>query len=187
MVTATVPTAPPAPSTARLLGAALLTGLLLVAAGLLFAALYVVLPAQHHYGALLAIGVLSLFFALGAYLAESLSRNPAAQRALAWGFFGMGFAVLLVTVALGPMYGALTVLGQLLGLLITVLALVIAIAFIAWRARTVEATARRLAMRAAWQSSQPASALDYPAATGPSVPQVPPSPPASDPAPPRSP
>ncbi len=166
--------------------AAILGILLAVAAGLIFAAIYIALPVPHHYWALVAIGILCLFFAFGSYLAEALSRRPIAQRALAWGFFAMGFAILIVTVALGPMYGTLTVLGQLIGLFVVILALIVAVAVIGWRMRSEAATEERLARRAAWQASQPASALDYPAAHGPTVPQVPTPPPGGN-APPRSP
>lgn len=169
-----------------MIGAGILAGLLLVVAGLLFAAVYYVLPSEHHYGALLGIGVLALFFSLGSYLAESLSRNPVAQRSLAWGFFGMGFSMLLITIALGRTYGALTVLWQLVGLLLTVVALVLSLAFIIWRMRATVATARRLSVRASVQRQQAASALDYPAAKDPSVPKVP-SAPRDDPLAPRDP
>ena len=77
---------------------AVLTALFLVIAGLVFAALFVTLPGNQHFYALLAIGIVALFFSLGSYLAEALSRNPTAERSLAWGFFGIGIAVLLLAV-----------------------------------------------------------------------------------------
>ncbi len=160
-------------------------GLLGVAAALLFFAIYVALPFAHHYYALLGIGILALVFSGGAYLAEAFSARPTAQRAVAWGFFGMGFAILFATIALGSMYGVLTLFGQLIALLVVVLALIVAVAFIGWRSRALAATQVRLAKRVAWQSTAPASALDYPAAHAPTVPQVPAPPPGS--APPRSP
>lgn len=178
---------PPPRSTSVSQWSALVLGVLLaVAAGLIFTTIYVALPIFHHYWALIAIGILSLFFAFGSYLSEAFSRRPVAQRSLAWGFFGMGFAVLIVTILLGPMYGALSLLGELVSLLVVILALIVAVVFIGWRMRSQAATEERLARRAAWQSSTPASALDYPSANAPTVPQVP-SPPAGGNAPPRSP
>lgn len=180
-------TSPPPRSETVTKWSALVLGILLaVAAGLLFTAIYVALPVPHHYFALIAIGILSLFFSFGSYLAEAFSRRPVAQRALAWGFFGMGFAILLVTIALGPMYGVLSFLAELVSLFVVILALIVAVVFIGWRMRSQAATEERLARRAAWQGTNPPSALDYAAAHTPSAPQVP-SPPAGGNAPPRSP
>ncbi len=151
----------------------------------MFFAIYVALPFAHHYYALLGIGILALLVSGGAYLAEAFSARPTAQRAVAWGFFGMGFAVLFATIALGSMYGVLTLFGQLIALIVVILVLVVAVAFIGWRSRALAATQVRLAKRAAWQSSPPGSALDYSAAHTASVPQVPAPPPGSTP--PRSP
>ena len=179
-------TAPPGrPAAARWSGA-LIAALLLVAAGLLFAAIYLALPSYHHYYALIAIGILALVFGAVSYFAEAFSRNPVAQRSAAWGFFGMGFAVLIVSIVLGPSYGVLSTIGELISLVVVILVLVVAVALAAWRARSTAATQERLAKRAAWQNAPASSALDYAAAHAPSVPQVPGSSPA-DPAPPRSP
>src|SRR5208282_3649933 len=84
--------------------AGLLAGLFLVAAALLFALIYITVPQNHEFTALLLIGVVALLFALVCYLAESASRDPAAQRSLAWGFLAMGFATLFLSVGLGPTY-----------------------------------------------------------------------------------
>jgi MFS family permease len=150
----------------------LLTGLFLVAAALLFLLIYVALPAQQHYGALLLIGVVALVFSLGSYLAESFSRDPAAQRSLAWGFFGLGFAVLFLTIGLGPSYGLLSTTWMLLGLLLTVIALIVAVALIAWRGRAVRRTANRELPRQAWRNEPAPSAFSYAAANSPSVPEA---------------
>ncbi len=176
----------PARPAAALWSAAILSALLVIAAALLFAAIYIAIPAQTHFWALLVIGILSLFFALASYLAEALSRNPLAQRSFAWGFFGMGFAVLFGTIILGQTYGVLTLVGELIALVVIVLALVVAVAFIGWRSRTQAATQERLRKREAWQASNPSSALDYSAAHTPSAPQVP-TPPMGGDSPPRSP
>ena len=166
----------------------LLTGLFLVAAVLLFLAIYVSLPANQHFFALILIGIVALLLSLGSYLAESFSRDPTAQRSLAWGFFGMGFAVLLLTVGLGPTYGVLGVVAQLWSLLIIVVVLIVAVALIAWRGRAVRATQNQQVARAAWQGEPTRSAFSYSAANSPSVPEVPPPPSSTDtPPPPGSP
>jgi hypothetical protein len=165
-----------------------LTALFLVVAALLFYVIYIALPAQQHFGALLLIGSLALVFAIVSYLAESLSRDPAAQRSLAWAFMAMGFATLFLSVGLGNYYGVESVGNMLIGLIVLVLLLIIAIAGIAWRMRTVAAETPRQAARAAWQAQAPVSALSYTTANSPTVPSTAP-PPSSPggPAPPRSP
>ncbi len=165
-----------------------LTGLFLVVAALVFAAIYLTITANSHYYALIAIGILALIFALGSYLAESFSRDPTAQRSLAWGFFGMGFAVLFLTVGLGPTYGVLSTVDQLWGLAVIVVVLIITIALIAWRGRAVRATANQQVARQAWRNETPPSAFSYATANSPSVPTTSPPPPSgAPPSPPRSP
>jgi MFS family permease len=167
---------------------AVLTALFVVIAILVFAALYVTLPGSQHFYALLAIGIVALLFALGSYLAESLSRQPTAQRSLAWGFFGMGFAVLFLTVGLGPYYNVLSAVWQLWGLVILVVALFVTVALIAWRGRAVRATANQQVPREAWRNEPAPSAFSYAAAQSPSVPTtIPPPAGGSPPSPPRSP
>ncbi len=166
----------------------LLTGLFLVVAVLLFAAIYLTLPAQSHFWALVAIGILSLFFALGSYLMEAMSRDPTAQRSLAWGFFGMGFAVLLLTFGLGPSYAILSTVDALVSLTIVVVVLAISVALIAWRGRAVRAAQNQEVARAAWRQEPAPSALSYATARSPSVPSsAPPAPPAGNPPPPGRP
>jgi glucan phosphoethanolaminetransferase (alkaline phosphatase superfamily) len=177
---------PIAPSRGVKWSAAVLAALLGVAAVLLFAAIYFALPAHNHYYALIGIGILALVFSVGSYFAEAFSQRPVAQRALAWGFMAMGFTVLLVSIALGPMFIQLALVAEFVALLVVVLALIVAVAFIAWRTRALAATELRLRKREAWQASGSPSALDYPAAHAPSTPQVP-APAPNDPAPPRSP
>lgn len=166
----------------------LLTGLFLLVAAILFLAVYYSLPQSQHFFALIAIGILALVLAVGSYFAESLSRDPTAQRSLAWGFFGMGFAVLLLTVALGPTYGVLGLVAQLWSLLFIVVVLFVAVALIAWRGRAVRATQNQQVARAAWRNETAPSAFSYAAAHSPSVPEAspPPASPGSSP-PPRSP
>lgn len=167
----------------------LITGLFLIIAGLLFYAIYLLLPASMHFWALITIGILAIVFALGSYLMESVSRDPTAQRSLAWGFFGMGFAVLILTLGLGPSYGVLSTIAMLLGLVVVLIVLVIAVALIAWRGRAVRATQNQQVPRAAWRNEPTPSAFSYAAANAPSVPAVapPPSPPGGSAPPPRSP
>jgi len=163
----------------------ILAALFLVIAALIFAAVYFTLTSFNHYYALIAIGILSLFFALGSYLAEAASRVPTIQRALAWGFFGMGFADLIVTVALGPTYNVLTTVGALVGLAVTLAALFIAVGLMMWRVRAVARTTARETPRESWRNEPTPSALSYSTANSASVPAVTP-PPAQNP-PPRSP
>ena len=167
-------------------GAWVLAAIFLAAAALLFTAIYYTLPQWNHYYALVAIGIVALFFSLGCYLAEAASRVPTIQRSLAWGFFGMGFAVLIVTVALGPTYGVLTTVTALVGLVVTLAVLFIAVGLMMWRVRAVARTASREAPREAWRQEPTPSALSYSTATSPSVPVVTPPPPSQAP-PPRSP
>lgn len=181
-------TAAPAPASAPAAkwSPVILTALLLLAAGLLFAAIYFALPADHEFYALVLIGILALFFCVASYFAEALSRTPVAQRSMAWGFFGMGFAVLFASVLLGPMYIGLSIVVELIALVVLVLALVVAVAFVGWRSRSKAATRERLAKREAWQAANSPSALDYAAARSPTSPQIPTPPPAES-TPPRSP
>jgi len=169
-------------------GGMLLTALFLILAAVVFLFLYYLFPQNQHYTALLAIGVVALFFALGSYLAESLSRSPGAQRSLAWGFFGMGFAVLFLTVGLGPYYiNSISTLDQLEGLIVLIVLLIITVALIIWRGRSVRATENQQVPREAWRAETAPSAFSYAAANAPSVPTTAP-PPSSPPAtPPRNP
>lgn len=165
----------------------LITALFLIVAALVFVALYLTLTANMHYWALIGIGIIALVFALGSYLMESVSRDPTAQRSLAWGFFGLGFAVLLLTIGLGPTYGVLPTVSALWGLVVVIVVLIIAVALIAWRGRAVRATANQQVARAAWRNEPAPSAFSYAAANAPSVPSTAPPPPPSGGSPPRSP
>jgi MFS family permease len=151
----------------------LITGLFVIAAALLFLLIYYALPANRHYGALIVIGIVALFLALGSYLAQSFSRQPTAQRGLAWGFMGMGFAILFISVGIGGSYGVSTTY-VLLGLLLIVAVLIVSVALIGWRGRALQRTANREVPRAAWRNEPAPSAFAYAAANSPSVPEVPP-------------
>lgn len=158
------------------LSAAVLTALLLAVAGLLFYGIYLALPQNHEFGALLLIGVLALVFALGSYLSESVSRDPAAQRSLAWAFVGMGFATLFLSVGLGPYYHVESQGNMILGLIVLVIVLAVTVALITWRLRAVDATAHQEVARRAWRGEDPVSALSYSTANSPSVPTAAPPP-----------
>jgi len=170
---------------------ALLTALFLILAVVLFLLFYYAFPGDQHYTALLLIGIVSLLFALGSYLAESFSRDPTYQRSLAWGFFGMGFAVLFLTVGLAPYYGisGATVVGALTGLVILLVVLIVTVFLIGWRVRAVRATENQQVPRAGWRSESAPSAFSYAAANSPSVPTTAPPPTTNPPpsSPPRSP
>jgi hypothetical protein len=165
----------------------LLTALFLGLAVLIFVALYLVFPADQHYSALILIGVLCLIFAFVSYLAEALSRDPTAQRSLAWGFFGMGFSVLYLTIILGPFYisGILSPIAQLFDIIVLTVILAIAVVGIVWRMRAVRATQNQMVSRGSWQREPAPSAFSYAAAKSPSVPEVAPPPSAPPASPPR--
>ncbi len=154
----------------------MLTVIFLVIAALVFALTYISFPANAHYSALLIIGILALIFALGSYLAESISRDPRAQRSLAWGFFGMGFAVLLLSIGLGPTYGVSSTSQALEGLIVVLAVLFVTVGLIAWRVRAVQATENQQVPRAAWRNEPAPSAFSYAAANSPSVPATAPPP-----------
>jgi apolipoprotein N-acyltransferase len=167
--------------------ALVLTALFLAVAIILFVLIYLAFPANQHFTALITIGILSLVFAVLCYLAESLSRDPVSQRSLAWGFFGMGFTVLLLSIGLGPYYNVLSPVAQLYGLLFTILALIVALALIGWRIRAVRATENLEVARGSWRNEPTPSAFSYAAAQSPSVPgtaQPPSTPGSSNPPPP---
>ncbi len=159
------------------LSGALIGALLLVVAALLFVAIYYALPGYQHFFALITIGILSLVFALVAYLAESFTREPTPMRLATFGFLGMGFAVLLLTIAFAP-GSPLGVVAQLVALVLILLVLVGVLVFARWRATALGAEARREQRRQEW-SAQPSvpSAFDYAAAQKAAAPpaQAPPS------------
>lgn len=168
---------PPSASGRPKWNAIVLTVIFLAVAVILFYLVYLALPASQHFFGLIWIGILALIFAVVCYLAESFSRDPAAQRSLAWGFFGMGFAVLFLTLGLAPSYGVALGNWQLVGLLVTAIALGISIALVAWRQRAVQATAAREVVREEWRQRPAPSAFDYATARSPSVPATAPPPP----------
>ncbi|MGI0133197.1 MAG: hypothetical protein ACREDK_08980 [Thermoplasmata archaeon] len=162
------------------IGAILLATVLLAVAALVFAGIYLV--TADHYGALLGIGAIALVLGLVTYLLQSLSSDPVIQRALGWGFGGMGFTLLFLTVLIDP---AINVTGRIGGLIVLLLLLAGAIAGVAWRMRSHTQDAARHAHRAEWDQQPAPNAFDYPTATHAVVPPPTASPsPASPPDPP---
>ena len=185
----TTPSPAGAPTRAQWGGAAL-TILFVIGAALLFIILYVAFPQSQHFWGLIWIGIVALILALASYLAESASRDPTYQRSLAWGFFGMGFAVLFLTIGLAPSYGISLGIWQYIGLLLVLLALGVAVGGMIWRTRAVGRTSDRQVVREEWRERPAPSAFSYAAANSPSVPATapPPAGPSSPPtSPPRSP
>lgn len=175
------PPSPPAAPRARDWGPALVLTIFLVAAVLVFAAVYFAYPAAHHLWSLLIIGILSLFFAIFAYLGQSLSSDPWAQQAVGWGFLALGFALLIGSLALsGPYVGAV---DMFLGLALVVALAAVTAALILWRTRSVKSDLPREAKREAWRETTPVSAFDY----GTARTNLPPSPPSSGGGPPPPP
>jgi hypothetical protein len=186
-MTASAPTSTGPPSRQGW-SAVLLTVMFLVVAGLLFTLIYIAVPQNHEFTALLLIGVFALIFAIGCYLAEAASRDPSAQRSLAWAFLAMGFATLFLSVGLGPTYGVESFTNMLLGLLVLIVLLAVTAALIAWRVRGAQAEAHQQVARAAWRSETPVSAFSYSTANAPSGPTTaPPTPPGSGAPPARGP
>ncbi len=167
------------------IAASVLLVVLAVIAVLIFVGIYLIFPQDQHFNALILIGVLALVFALVAYLLESLSRDPIFQRALAWGFMGMGFAVLLLTLVFAPdPDGDVTFLTRLGGVVGVLIVLAITIVGILWRGRERASEGARRKKREAWEAQTPASAFSYSTIGTPTTPSSssasePPSPPAS--------
>ncbi|MEM0129398.1 MAG: hypothetical protein QXG65_04480 [Thermoplasmata archaeon] len=167
------------------IAAGLITAVLLAAAAIFFVGLYLLLPAADHAPAFLWIGILSILFAIVSYTMGAFSRRPVYQRATGWGFYGFGFAILLLTLGLNP--GTyLTLADQVVGLVLTLVILAGSFAAIAWRYRSSEEPPAREAAREQWRNRRPMSAFDYPTAQSPSAPVTPPAPPEAGRSPPSS-
>jgi MFS family permease len=165
--------ATPAPTGSKV-AAWIVAAILLVVGILLFYGIYLVVTS--HFYALLTIGILAVVFALVAYLLESISRQPSVQRAAAWGFYGMGFAILLLTIGLNP--GTTLSAGwQITGLILVLVLLAASIAGVGWRFRSGASEQSRQAEHSNWQARPPPSAFSYTAGgpTNAPVPAPPPS------------
>jgi hypothetical protein len=162
----------------------LLTLLFLFVAALIFYGIYVAIPLDHEFTALVLIGSISLIFALSCYILESASSDPAAQRSLAWAFLAMGFSTLFLAVGLGPYYQVESTGSEILGLIVLSILLGATIALISWRLREVDMTVHQEAARQAWRRESPPSAFGYATANAPSVPTSAPPPSSPGPTPP---
>ncbi|MCI4327183.1 MAG: hypothetical protein L3K16_06075 [Thermoplasmata archaeon] len=152
-----------------------------VVAALLFTAVYLTQPGNSHFYGLITIGILSLVFALAAYLAQAAAPDPTAPRALSWGFAGLGFALLVGTVVFAPS-NPLNPIAQLIVLIVILLFLGATLLGAYWRVGTVATARARLERRDQWKAQPPRSALDYAAAQhDPEVTQSPPSTPKGSP------
>lgn len=145
------------------LSGVLIAGLMLAVAVLIFFGIYLSMPQNQHFYALLWIGVLGLVFGFATYFAQAFLRDPAPARFATFGFVGMGFTVLFLTVLIAP-GNPFTLGSQLAALVVLILLLIAVVAFAMWRARELGREARRSERRQEWTASPPASALDYPAA-----------------------
>jgi hypothetical protein len=150
------------PPRSPLFGVALV-GVFALVAALLFATVYLSLPGNQHFYGLVTIGILSLVFALGAYLAQALAPDPMLPRALSRGFAGLGFALLVGTVLTNPA-STLNFLAQLVALIVILLFVAVTLVGAYWRSRTVAGARARLEVRDGWRAQPPRSALDYSAA-----------------------
>ncbi len=159
---------PAAPDPYRLL----IGVILVVVAALIMVLVYTTVSGPYHVAALLWIGVIALLFALVAYIARSLRASFTTASLWSWGFAAFGFAVLFGTLGVNP-HGTLSSADQILGLILTLVTLAIVVAGTGWQARAKAATAQRETERTAWASKPAVSALDYPAAAGPTSPPAP--------------
>jgi hypothetical protein len=148
-----------------------LAGLFALVAALIFFGIFLVLPGENHFWALIAIGIVSLFFGLFSYLARALSRQAGIQQGFAWGFAAFGLAVMFLSVlafpVLYPGNAPLTPVGQVVALILLVFVVILIVAGSWWRGRGEHADARRQEARAAWESRPPPSAFSYATAQSP--------------------
>ncbi len=142
-----------------------LAGLFVLIAALIFFGIYLVLPDAHHFWALIAIGIVSLVFALFSYVARALSRQAGIQQGMAWGFGVFGLAVMFLSVLafpyLYPNSSPLTQVGEIVALILLLLVVVVVVAGAWWRGRGERSDTQRAEARAAWDSRPPPSAFSY--------------------------
>lgn len=156
----------PLPTASNRSGGAAVAGaaaaaIFLVAIAVLFAAIYFVLPGEAHFYAFVGMGVLSLLFALGAYLAQAFTARPLVPGALGWGFLALGFGLLLVSIVLNPGNTITSIGAQLTALFVLLVAMAITAVLVGWRMWSKANERTRLAGRAQWESKPAVSAFDY--------------------------
>ncbi len=158
-------------------------GLFVVIGGLFLGGVYLFLRAQPFW-ALFWVGILALVFALAAYLAGALTPDPKFQRALAAGYYGLGFLLLYADLAVNP-GSTLSSAWQLVALALVTLALASTVIAIGWRRRSIAQPPREAQDREAWrQSGGSPSAFSYTTAHSPSNPTPMPAPSSQSPPPP---
>lgn len=145
------------------ISAVVLGAILLVIAVLVFAGVYLALPGTGHFYALIWIGILALIFAIGSYIGSSVTRDPSAARLATFGFLGMGFAVLILTITVGP-DNPLSTTAQIVSLIVVLLLLVGVVFMARWRANELGREHRRDEQRTVWEQTPPKSAFEYAAA-----------------------
>jgi MFS family permease len=165
-------------------GAIVATIALAAASALLFVLIWFTVHGAHHDLALATIGIISLVFALVSTISRAFTRGGAALKSLAWGYAGLGFALLIGSLVLAGSMSAIGVGLELAGLVIVVVLIAIVAFLGVWGAGSARMTQQREMRRAAWQASNPRSAFDYTTAR-PNVPASPTS--ASDESPPTAP
>lgn len=160
-----------------------IAGLLILAAGvIIFAILYIALPADGHFLGLLLIGVLALVLSVFAYFAQAFVSSPSAPQAASWGLLGMGGAVLLLDLAFGGP-SSLGVITRLIGIILVLIVLAVFAFLVSWRSRASASDRQRSVLRKEWATKTPASAFSYATAQPPSSGPPPPSTPAPPTAP----
>ncbi len=153
-------------------GAIVATIAVAAASVLLFIAIWFALPQDSHYLALATIGIVSLIFALVSTLGRAFTRAGDALKALAWGYAGLGFALLIGSLVLAGSMSIIGIVIELVGLVIVVVLIGIVAGLAVWGAGSARMTQQREMRREAWRASQPRSAFDYTTAR-PNVPSSP--------------
>jgi phosphatidylglycerophosphate synthase len=142
-----------------------LAGLFLLVAALIFFGIYLVVPGQHHFWALITIGIVSLVFGLFSYVARALSRQGSIQQGFAWGFVAFGLAVMFLSVVafpvLYPNSSPLSQLGEVVALILLIVVVIVVVVATRWRSRGEQSVEHREEARAAWRGQSPPSAFSY--------------------------
>ncbi|MCI4363526.1 MAG: hypothetical protein L3K13_04390 [Thermoplasmata archaeon] len=168
---------PPNTLAGRLSGAVAL-GIIVVLAAIVFFALWLAFPNDGHFAGLLAIGALALVFAFLTYFLQAFTSDPNPVRAAGWGLFGMGGAVLLLTLLLDAPASVSTG-AKLAGVAIVLVVLLFGFLGAAWRGRTRATETNRQRAQASWRQKPVSSAFSYSSAQPPAV--APPPPPGTPP------
>ncbi|MCI4345505.1 MAG: hypothetical protein L3K07_01935 [Thermoplasmata archaeon] len=170
---------PPNTLGGRLSGAVALV-IIVVLAAIVFLAVWLAFPNDGHFVGLLAIGVLALVLALLTYFLQAAASDPNPVRAAGWGLFGMGGAILLLTILLDAPASVSTG-SKLAGVFVVLVALAIGFLGAAWRGRTRATETNRQQSQASWRQKPVTSAFSYSSANPPAV--APPPPPPGTPPP----